>query len=60
MGIVEEEADESAFWLELLVESKMLPEGRTAPLIREANELTAMAVASIKTTRGGLKRSKRA
>jgi four helix bundle protein len=57
MGIVEEEADESGFWLELLVESGILPHKRMAPLIREASELTAMAVASIKTSRSSAKRA---
>jgi len=51
MGIVEEEADESAFWLELLIESGVMTEVQLQPLIREAGELTAMAVASIKTAR---------
>jgi four helix bundle protein len=55
MGIVEEEADESAFWLELLIESGLMTASRLQPLIREAGELTAMAVASIKTTRSKIR-----
>ncbi len=51
LGIVEEEADESIYWLELLVESKTIPSERVDLLIKEANELVAMTVASIKTLR---------
>jgi four helix bundle protein len=51
LGIVEEEADESIYWLELLVEGKSVPADRVSPLVKEANELVAMTVASIKTLR---------
>lgn len=51
MGIVEEEADESVFWMELLVESGRLPPRRLAALQQEGSELVAIAVASIRTTR---------
>jgi four helix bundle protein len=51
LGTVEEEADESCFWLELLVDARKLASSAAAPLIREANELTAIAVASIQTAR---------
>ena len=53
MSIVEEEADESQFWLELLVESHLLGEGRVSPLRNEAGQLVAIAVSSIATARGG-------
>jgi four helix bundle protein len=49
MGIVEEEADESEFWLELLCESGLAPKNRLTALIQEASELIAIAVASRKT-----------
>jgi len=49
LGIVEEDADESAFWLEILIESGMLRSPILAPLLREANELTAVMVASRRT-----------
>lgn len=52
LRIVEEEADESIFWMELLVESEIVEEKLLTPLIQEANEILAMTVASIKTTRG--------
>jgi four helix bundle protein len=46
IGVVEEEADETILWLELIVEDKLLPEGKIAPLPKEANELTAIMAAS--------------
>jgi len=51
LGIVEEEADESIYWLELLLESGSTSVDRVAALTKEANELLAMTVASIKTLR---------
>jgi four helix bundle protein len=51
MGTVEEEADESSYWIELLVENGAVAETKTAPLLKEANELLAIAVSSIKTAR---------
>ncbi len=49
MGVVEEEADESAYWLELLMEAKIVDGGSAARLLKEANELTAIFAASEKT-----------
>ena len=46
MGVVEEEADESAFWMELFIEGALLPEGKVTALLQEANELTAIMAAS--------------
>ena len=46
IGVVEEEADETALWFELIVEDKLLPENKIAPLLKEANELTAITAAS--------------
>lgn len=51
LGIVEEEADESAFWLEMIIESKLVREKLVSDLLREANELTAIMAASKKTSR---------
>ena len=39
IGIVEEEADESAYWLEVIVASEMLKPARVQPLLDEAREL---------------------
>jgi len=52
MGIVEEEADESAFWSDLIVESGLMKKELVEPLMNEANQLVAMTVASINTARG--------
>ncbi len=51
MGIVEEEADESGYWMELLVESELVKPDLLKNLMQESNEIVAMTVASIKTTR---------
>lgn len=42
LSIVQEEADESVFWLELIIEAKLLPLERVQPNLKEANELTAI------------------
>jgi four helix bundle protein len=46
IGVVEEEADESAFWLELIIDYHLMAEKRVRPLHREADELTATMAAS--------------
>ena len=51
LGIVEEEADESLYWLDLLVEAGLIPEPRVAELIQEFNEVLSMVVAMIRSTR---------
>jgi four helix bundle protein len=51
MGTVEEEADESLFWLELVVDSRLATATRVEKLLKEADELTAIFVASIKTAK---------
>ncbi|MEX0776189.1 MAG: four helix bundle protein [Phycisphaeraceae bacterium] len=51
LGVVEEEADESVYWLELIIKSKMLPTTRIEPLLAEANELVAIFVSAKRTTK---------
>ena|SRR5947209_14104161 len=51
MGIVEEEADESIYWIELLVESNLVEKNRITNLLDEANQIVAIIVSSIKTAR---------
>ena len=51
LGIVEEEADESAFWLELIIDGKLMKPELVEPLLKEVNELTAIFAQSIKTAR---------
>ncbi len=52
LGIVEEEADESALWMELLIESGLMPQSRLGKLLDEANQITAIIVASRKSSTG--------
>ena len=52
MALVEEEADESLYWMELLVEAGLVKIEKLQPLMAEADELIAITVASIKTARG--------
>ena len=51
LGIVEEEADESAFWMELIIEGGLLEKKLVEPLLKEADELVAIMVASRKSAR---------
>jgi four helix bundle protein len=51
LGIVEEEVDGSAYWLELIIESGMKPEKIVGPLHDEAVQLTRIIAASIRTAR---------
>ena len=51
MGIVEEELDESLYWMELIIESSLVPRTRLAALMKEGEELLAMTVSSINTAR---------
>jgi four helix bundle protein len=52
MGTVEEEADESAFWLEVIVESGLMKEELVKDLLDEADQIVAIIVSSINTARG--------
>jgi four helix bundle protein len=45
LGIVAEESDETVYWLELLRDAKLIPEGKLSELLKEANELTAIFTA---------------
>jgi four helix bundle protein len=49
--IVEEEADESMFWIELLIEAEIMPAKKLSALYSDIDEVVAMVVASIKTMR---------
>ena len=55
LAIVVEEADEAQFWLELIKEMNILQDPTVDKLIKEADELIAIFVASIKTTKNNLK-----
>lgn len=59
LGIVEEEADEAAFWMELLIDGGIVPAPRIANLLDEADQLTAIMVASRKSAnKAGNQKSK--
>jgi four helix bundle protein len=49
LRIVEEEADESLYWMELIVEAKLVEVTNLRSIMSETNEILAMTVASIKT-----------
>lgn len=51
MKIVEEESDETMYWLEILVEAGLVPKEQIRDLYKETNEILSMTVASIKTLR---------
>jgi four helix bundle protein len=57
--IVEEETDESVFWLELIIESKLIKEMLVESLLKEANELLAIFVTSKKTAKKTLENNKK-
>ena len=49
LGVVEEEADESAFWLELIIETDLLSDAKVKALLVEAGEIVAIVASSKKT-----------
>ncbi|MBA4189450.1 MAG: four helix bundle protein [Planctomycetaceae bacterium] len=51
LGVVIEEADESAYWLEVICEGQVLDPRLIGPLLTEANELIAIFTTARKTAR---------
>jgi four helix bundle protein len=51
LRVVEEECDESLFWMELLVDNDLVKPARLGDLMKEADELSAIVVSSAKTAR---------
>ena len=51
MGIVEEELDESLYWMEILIETNHIKAEKLSSLMNEANELLSIVVTSIKTAK---------
>jgi len=51
LGIVEEEADECGYWIELIIESELMKNTLIKPLLQEASEITAIISASRRTTK---------
>ena len=52
LGNVEEEADESCFWLEIIIESGLIPAKKVTELLKEGNQLVAIISASRRTVKG--------
>jgi len=57
-GIVIEEADESLYWLELLVESGLVDKSKLVELMDEGDQIVAILVGSVKTARSNLQKAK--
>jgi four helix bundle protein len=51
LGVVEEESDETGFWLEMLADAGLVKSSRLTALRTECNEITAIVVAMIKTAK---------
>ena len=51
LGIVEEECDESMYWMELIVDAGLLAAPRLSDLHKEADEILAITVTSINTSK---------
>ncbi len=52
ISIVIEEADESLFWLEFIIDESLLKKDKVIPLLKEADELVAIFISSRKTASG--------
>lgn len=59
IGVVVEEADETVFWLEMLVDCEIFKEVQMKEIIQEANELLAIFAASQKTAKQNSKKYKK-
>lgn len=51
LSVVAEECDESCFWLEFIIDEKLLKQSQVTPLLEEGRELTAIFIASRKTVK---------
>ncbi len=58
LGIAIEEADESLYWMEMLVEAELINSDRLNPLMQEANELISILTATVKTARSKTARNR--
>lgn len=52
MGIVEEEADESIYWIEMLIDTNLVKANLVESLLDEADQIVSIVVSSINTARG--------
>jgi len=55
LGMAIEQADESLYWMEMLVEAKLIPGEKLTALMKEANELVTILTTSAKTRRARVK-----
>ncbi len=51
LGIVEEESDETVFWLEMIMEAEIFKKEKITPLLKEANEIVSIIVASLRSAK---------
>ena len=58
IGIMAEKADETAFWMEIIADVGFPKESRTLPLRKEAEELTAIFIATGRTAKSNIAQSK--
>ncbi len=58
LAVAEEEADETCYWLELIIAAELLPLDRVEPLLTEAKEITAILTAAGKTAKENSAREK--
>lgn len=52
LGTVEEEADETIYWIELLIDTGLVSRARVNGLLKEGDEILSITVSSIKTAKG--------
>ena len=53
---VEEELDETIYWLELIIQAGCMPEVKLKPLMNECHEVLAIMVSSLRTVRSGVRK----
>jgi four helix bundle protein len=54
LGVVIEESDECAYWMELIMEGNLLPREQVELLYKESDELTAIFIASVRTSKSNI------
>ncbi len=58
LGIVEEEADEAIYWIEILIKSDLVKQSKVENLLDETRQILAIVISSINTARGGKREEK--
>ena len=57
ISIVIEEADESEFWLEFIIDEKLMPKKKVLPLFNEAHELSSIFITTRRTAQRNIKQT---